>query len=150
MRQNSGIGMSNATGELNPKDVAARKEGKPQLSLVEPALKAGVAYAMKDGVAKYGLRNYLYKPITIRTYTDALHRHIDDFVNGETWAADSGVHHLDHAAACLNVLMGALSHGNFIDDRFPEEMQDAFPPLVTLVHHNPDHATKSSNENGDS
>lgn len=124
----------------NPKDVAARKSGKPQLSLVEPALKAGVAYAMKDGVEKYGLRNYLYKPILIRTYTDALQRHIDDFVNGEEWASDSGVHHLDHAAACLNVLMGALSYGVAIDDRFPPEMHDAHPPITVLRHHDPDRA----------
>jgi hypothetical protein len=126
------------TIELNPKDVAARKEGKPQLSLVESALKAGVAYAMKDGVEKYGLRNYLYKPIKIRTYTDALQRHIDCFLDGEEWAEDSGVHHLDHAVACLNVLMGALSHGVAIDDRFPEEMHDVYPPIQTLQHFAPE------------
>jgi hypothetical protein len=94
---------------------------------------------MRDGVRKYGLRNYLYKPILIRTYTDALQRHIDDFVNGEEWASDSGVHHLDHAAACLNVLMGALSYGVAIDNRFPPEMHDEYPPIDVLRHHNPDH-----------
>lgn len=133
--------------ELNPKDIAARKEGKPQLSLVEPALKTGIAYAMKDGVDKYGLRNYLYKAITIRTYADALQRHVDNFIDGETWAEDSGVHHLDHAAACLNVLMGALDYGNFIDDRFPEEMHDAYPPITGLQHFRPE---LSNNGNGGS
>jgi hypothetical protein len=135
-------GASDERADLNPKDVAARKGGKPQLSLVEPALKAGIAYAMKDGVEKYGLRNYLYKPIRIRTYTDALQRHIDDFVNGEQWASDSGVHHLDHAAACLNVLMGALAYGVAIDDRFPEEMHDEHPPITEFYHHNPDSSTE--------
>jgi hypothetical protein len=107
--------MEKATDSTNPKDLIGVK--KPQLDLVPPVLEIWVAKAMEDGARKYGAANWRAKKVRARVYIAAAKRHILEYLDGEDTAADSGVHHLAHAAACIGILLDAEATGNLIDDR---------------------------------
>lgn len=106
--------VSNAT-TTNPKDLLGAK--KVALSAVSPVAIAHEACAMMDGEWKYGFRNWRDKSVIARIYIDAALRHIMAWFEGEEAAADSGVHHLGHARACLGIILDAQATGNLIDDR---------------------------------
>lgn len=53
------------------------------------------------------------------TYLGAIRRHLDDFLEGENLAPDSGVHHLGHIAANCGILLDADKHGTLVDNRPP-------------------------------
>ena len=101
----------------NPKEVAAEKEGKVPLDLLEPAADREIALAMAFGAAKYGIRNYVETPINARVYVAAIRRHVAAWLEGEEVAADSGLHHLAHVGANVHVVMAAMKAGTFVDDR---------------------------------
>jgi hypothetical protein len=103
------------TSDSNPKDLIGMN--KPPLSLVPPALIIHTAMGMKNGAIKYGPYNWRDKKVQARIYIDAALRHILEWLDGEENAADSGVHHLGHAAACLGILLDAQENDCLIDDR---------------------------------
>ena len=77
-----------------------------------------IADAFRDGAAKYGPANWRIDPVSTSTYIDAAYRHIMAYFDGrEQCAADSGVHHLGHAAACLAIVIDAEAQGTLVDDR---------------------------------
>ena len=104
-----------ADGSGNPK--ARVGSLKAPLHLVPPALSIGVAYALKDGAAKYGAYNWREEPINVSTYIGAILRHLYAYQDGEDDAEDSGVSHLAHVAACCALLMDSEAHGSLVDDR---------------------------------
>ena len=104
-----------ADGTGNPK--ARVGSLKAPLHLVPPALSIGVAYALKDGAAKYGAYNWREEPINVSTYIGAILRHLYAYQDGEDFAVDSGVSHLAHVAACCALLMDSEAHGSLVDDR---------------------------------
>ena len=101
----------------NPKEVAAEKEGKVPLDLLEPAADREIALALAFGAAKYGLCNYAETPIAARVYVAAIRRHVAAWLEGEEVAEDSGLHHLAHIGASVHVVMAAMKAGTFVDDR---------------------------------
>ena len=104
-----------ADGTGNPK--ARVGSLKAPLHLVPPALSIGVAYALKDGAAKYGAYNWREEPINVSTYIGAILRHLYAYQDGEDYAEDSGVSHLAHVAACCALLMDSEAYGTLVDDR---------------------------------
>ena len=78
------------------------------------------ATAMADGAKKYGPFNWREYTISSMVYIAALKRHVAAWVDGEDYAPDSGVHHLDHAMACLALLRDAESIGKLNDNRPPK------------------------------
>lgn len=100
---------------LNPKDLAG--QAKPDLSLVTRAMMEAVAAALKNGATKYGRNNWRSIPINALVYTAAAMRHIKAWEDGEDFAADSGVHHLDHAIASLAIMRDAAAFGTLVDNR---------------------------------
>ena len=104
-----------ADGSGNPK--ARVGSLKAPLHLVPPALSIGVAYALKDGAAKYGAYNWREEPINVSTYIGAILRHLYAYQDGENYADDSGVSHLAHVAACCALLMDSEAWGSLVDDR---------------------------------
>lgn len=90
---------------------------KPPLSLIPGLARVHLAEAFRDGAVKYGAANWRQDPVTTSTYLNAAERHIISWQDGEETAADSGVHHLAHAAACLLILLDAQSAGSLQDDR---------------------------------
>ncbi len=85
---------------------------------------------MLDGELKYGPRSWRVDKIMARRYIDAAMRHMNAWAEGEEVAADSGVHHLGHARACLGILLDAQETGNLIDDRIP----GAFPAVAERLN----------------
>jgi hypothetical protein len=105
----------------NPKAVAATRDKRAPLDLIEPAGNVMEAWALADGARKYGRKNYDTIAISYRGYLAAMKRHIDALLDGEDFAQDSGVHHLGHVRAGAGILARALVNGNLVDDRGPEE-----------------------------
>lgn len=101
--------------ETNPKDLLGVK--KAPLHLVPPALRIRTARALADGARKYGAYNWRQKAVKLSVYLAAMQRHIDAYWDGEECAPDSGYPHLDHAAACLAIIMDAAAIGKLVDDR---------------------------------
>lgn len=108
----------------NPKDVAAKAERRTRLDLLDPRFKKSVADALAFGAIDkgYGVRNYTKAPIEVRTYIAAIYRHLDAYLDGEDYAPDSGVSHLGHAGAGLDILFAAEEAGTLIDDRKAAEV----------------------------
>lgn len=102
---------------VNPKDVEAQKLGKAPLEYLEPAADDAIAYALKYGADKYGVRNFIQSPISARVYIGAIRRHVRSWLAGEDIAEDSGLHHLAHIGANVHVALAAIDAGSFIDDR---------------------------------
>lgn len=100
---------------VNPKDVMGRQ--KPGLGNVPPGPLYLVARAFDDGTRKYGAFNWRGNPVLASVYHDACKRHLDSWFHGNDRAADSGVHHIAHAVACLLILLDAEQQRSLKDDR---------------------------------
>lgn len=100
---------------VNPKDKIG--SAKVSYSLCPSSARIAWALAQMDGATKYGPYNWRVEPVQLRTYIDAATRHLDDFLEGEAFATDSGVHHLGHVMACCAIMIDAMQHGTFTDDR---------------------------------
>jgi hypothetical protein len=105
--------------EQNPKAAQATRDGKVPLDLIEYAAEVEIAKAMHTGAVKYGRRNYRTIEIHATTYIAALKRHIGAWASGEDLDPESGLSHLAHIGANVNVLLGAIDAGTFHDDRAP-------------------------------
>lgn len=95
-----------------------------------------VGLAHLHGALKYGHFNWREDPITTSTYIDAAIRHISAWCEGEETANDSGIHHLGHAIACLNILIDAQIHNTLHDDRHPitTDFDKLFEDLEPTIH----------------
>jgi hypothetical protein len=102
----------------NPKTAMGAK--KLDLSLVPESAIICLAKAMTNGAEKYGPFNWREHKISSMVYIAALKRHVAAWVDGEDIAVDSGVHHLDHAMACIALLRDAESIGMLNDNRPPK------------------------------
>lgn len=101
----------------NPKDLVGEK--KVSISKLPAVAMLHAAHAMMNGAVKFGPYNWREKKVQAEIYIDAALRHITLWNEREETAADSGVHHLGHAMACLAILLDAQESGNLIDNRPP-------------------------------
>jgi hypothetical protein len=99
----------------NPKDVLGRK--KPGISAIPPVALIHESMAMNNGASKYGPYNWRAKTVSCRVYIDAMFRHLLAYLDGETNAADSGIHHLGHLRASAGIILDAEANGTLVDDR---------------------------------
>lgn len=90
---------------------------KIPLHLVPPSANFHLAHALNDGAKKYGPYNWRDHRVSTSVYISAARRHLDAFWDGEDIAADSGVHHLGHAMACLAIILDASNVHMLNDDR---------------------------------
>ena len=93
------------------------KAAKPDLTLIPPTALRQEARAMENGL-KYGRCSYR-KPgiITANGMASAMMRHIQDWLEGEDNAPDSGVHHLAHVRAGAGILLDLINREILTDDR---------------------------------
>lgn len=114
------LGFANpAQVTYGPTGGAKESEGKPPISLVPREFVEGAARAFAFGAKKYSAHNWR-KGIAHSKLYDALQRHLTAYNEGEDLADDSKLKHLDHAAACLAMLMaGCVDHPE-LDDRYKE------------------------------
>lgn len=92
-------------------------QDKPDMTLVSRVFVEGVAKCMMFGANKYGRHNYL-KGMQLTRLLAAAQRHIKAFEDGENIDSDSGLDHLTHAAANINMILNLKRHNKLDDDRY--------------------------------
>ncbi len=103
--------------QTNPKDMVSEK--RVPLSLLSPVAKANWAAAQFLGKFKYGQWNWRNDGARASSYLDAIDRHRDAYISGETFDPIDGTHHLGNIMACCAILMDCEAMGNLVDDRPP-------------------------------
>lgn len=103
---------------MNPKDLVGAK--KAPLDLVPSAGAIMSAPAHQNGAEKYGAFNWRQNPVQLMTYLAAIQRHLHAFIDGQDRAEDTGIHHLSHMLASMNIVADAMYLGNLIDNRPPK------------------------------
>lgn len=121
----AGIPSVTTVNTVNPKEIAATRDQKAPLDLLEYAADVEVAKALKTGAVKYGVQNYKnIGEILARVYGSAIKRHIGAWLNGQDLDPESGLPHLAHIGANVHVLFGAMEAGTFVDNRGPAPRTD--------------------------
>ncbi len=101
---------------------------KPMVSLICRETLEGMAAALKYGMIKYtvgnvsGRDNYK-KGLAYTRVADSAMRHILAFLDNEDVDTESGLPHLDHALAALNMLKYQTVHNRDMDDRFKRQTE---------------------------
>ena len=72
--------------------------GKPRYSLLAPGFVRAVVDVLEVGVKKYAPRSWQAVPNAVERYADALWRHYEAILDGETHDAESGLLHASHLA----------------------------------------------------
>jgi len=117
-RDHSGTRILSAqTKKTNPK--AAAGAAKPSIAVIPSSALYAAAAAHMDGAYKYGAHNWRISGVRASTYYAAVQRHLQAWWEGEQLADDSGIPHLGHALACINILIDAETCGKLTDDRPP-------------------------------
>lgn len=106
---------------------------KPSLGLIPPVAMLHEATAMEDGADKYGPFNWRTDPVSAMTYVHALKRHCDNWLDGQEFTSDTGVHNLGAVRACAGILLDAQACGTLIDDRPPPGMSAETQEALRLV-----------------
>jgi len=69
------------------------------------------------GAEKYGRFNWREYSVSASVYYDAAWRHLSAWFEGEDTDPESGLPHLAHVMACMNILLDAEQHGKLNDNR---------------------------------
>lgn len=87
---------------------------KPHPRALNPDLLNETAKCFRFGQMKHGVDNFRKMDAEAAgELIDALMRHVNDYLRGETHASDSGLHHLAHADANLHMLYRIIMrHGD--------------------------------------
>ena len=97
--------------------MSAKKQSvKPEPVLVQPEFILGVAGVMTFGVDKHGEYDYLDSHSLSEYYNKAM-RHLLAFWSGQDNDPETGLSHLFHAAANLNIMFHLLNKHPDRDDR---------------------------------
>jgi len=87
-------------------------------------MKKAIGDAMSFGAVKYGRYNYLCGGFTISRLLASAFRHLDAFQGGEDLDPESGLSHLAHAAANIQMLLDTIETGTIEDDRYKFHKSD--------------------------
>jgi hypothetical protein len=116
--------------DTNPKQAFGDAK-VPTHVIPKPAL-YWAALAHAHGALKYGAHNWRVSGVKATTYINAAKRHLDLFEEGQDIDAESGLPHLAHVVACMNILMDAQMRGKVQDDR-PVSCSDDWLEQITAV-----------------
>lgn len=101
--------------DLDPKGEAGSR--KCPLHLIPPVAMELTAWVHKHGAEKYGPYNWRKSKVCATTYVAAIMRHLNAFRDGEDLDPESGLPHLAHIGASVNILLDAQACGTLVDDR---------------------------------
>lgn len=90
--------------------------GKPKIRFLTREFLEGIAEAQTFGSKKYGDWNF-QKGLETTALYDAMMRHMLAWMSGESLDPESGLSHLAHAGANLNMLMWTLNNKPEMDNR---------------------------------
>jgi hypothetical protein len=99
----------------NPKTVFG--EAKPKISDTPTIGIREMGRVFTMGAAKYGRFNWREHTVSSTVYYDAAFRHLAAWFDGEDADPESGLHHLAHVMACVNIIMDAQANGKLNDNR---------------------------------
>lgn len=91
--------------------------GKPAMSYIPPNAILEVGKAFLAGEQKYGAWNYMNGLAVTRCVSGAL-RHIFQFMSGENFDKETGVHHLACAASNIMMALETTTTNPDMDDRY--------------------------------
>ena len=104
--------------ETSKKFTGIKYDGdKPDLTLINYSFLTACSRAMQYGEKKYGRDNYKGGLKHSRVLS-ALMRHIFAYNDGHECDTESNLSHLDHIAACVNMLCYMVQHFPELDDRY--------------------------------
>lgn len=92
-------------------------DGKPPVNLVPHELVLAAARGFGFGAKKYAAWNWLEGGIARGRRIASLLRHVMAYASGIDKDSESGLSHLDHAAACLAMLITDHENNIGADDR---------------------------------
>lgn len=101
-------------------------DGKLRFDLIEPKFLEGLAAVLTHGAVKYRPNNWKDCPGPYVRYYAALQRHLNAYAQGKTYDAESGFHHLYHAACCLMFLVYFDEEKQAKVDAMAEVLADRF------------------------
>jgi hypothetical protein len=107
----------NSYPDDNPK--TAFGEAKPKLSDTPTVGIREMGRVFTMGAGKYGRFNWRKHAVSSSVYYDAAQRHLMAWFDGEDLDPESGLPHLAHVMACVNIIMDAEERGKLNDNRFP-------------------------------
>ena len=107
--------MSGDYPDDNPKTVYG--EAKPKLSDTPTIGIRELGRVHSMGAEKYGRFNWREHTVSASVYYDAAWRHLSAWFDGEDTDPESGLPHLAHVMACVNIVMDAEAHGKLNDNR---------------------------------
>ena len=99
----------------NPK--TALGEAKPKISDTPTVGIREMGKVHSMGASKYGAFNWRQHQVSASVYYDAAWRHLSAWYDGEDLDPESGLSHLAHVMACMNILMDAELHAKLNDNR---------------------------------
>ena len=114
-RANTEASSSGAYPDDNPKTIYG--EAKPKLSDTPPIGIRELGKVHSMGAEKYGRFNWREHSVSASVYYDAAWRHLSAWFEGENTDPESGLPHLAHVMACMNILLDADEHGKLNDNR---------------------------------
>jgi hypothetical protein len=107
--------------QIIPKSGTKNDTEKIDLSLLTRASLEAEASAMMFGEKKYGRYNFRKGFDNIRLLAAAM-RHILSYNEGEDNDPESGLSHLNHAKACLGMLITNIADGTCVDKRYKKDV----------------------------
>lgn len=107
--------------------------GKPDLTLLNYSFLSKVAEVMMFGEKKYGRDNYRQGISNVRILGAVL-RHINQYLDGQDTDEESGLPHLAHAAAGINMFFGIQDAGTAEDLRPGDRVAKTKADKFNLTH----------------
>lgn len=84
---------------------------KPHFSLVPPWALEEVSKVLTAGAQKYDIDNWKYVENGRYRYLNALARHYNAYVKGQTHDEETGLHHMAHLICCAMFILDAEMSG---------------------------------------
>lgn len=109
--------------QINLQSGIKHDNGKIDLSLLTRASLEAEASALMFGAEKYGRHNFREGFDNVRLLAAAM-RHIVAYNDGEDNDLESGLSHLNHAKACLGMLITNIADGKSVDKRYKGPKKD--------------------------
>ena len=104
-----------STAGIDPKGKAGAL--KTPLHLIPPAASREIARVHAHGAEKYEPYNWRETPVQSLTYVAAIMRHLDAWRDGQDLDPESGLSHLAHIGANVNIMLDAKACGMLVDNR---------------------------------
>jgi len=101
----------------NKKQALRYNEGKLKWSLIDFKSLEGMVRVLEKGSKKYDAHNWK-KGMPVSQVSESLMRHLFDFLNGEDYDKETGLHHISHLMCNAMFLEYILREKPEFDDRY--------------------------------